>query len=348
MRILLAEYLNYVNGDGKPIGHGKKVLQEAMQVLHGNVTCVVCSNAYLPENVDGSIAVSRIEEICQQKAGKKLNLKILQNIKQSFKQSNAEVLWFTNTEWRLLAYLAFVNRRKKIVVTCYRDIVKDIAESRAKLKGIKLFLVRRGLKRADLVVVTNKHLRISEKQVFVPDYIYNEFYEQYTGMEKKNRIICVGAMRDSKDLRGVVSLFRDTDVEVMIIGGFSDKKEYEWLKNHKADNITIEDRIVPYDEYYRLIAESKFVIIPYKMEAYTMATSGILQEAMFLHTMPIAPRELLNYNSVNGIGYDKLSDIPGNWGQLEELAQNVTFDVFEYEESHVKEKLMKAMRHIVK
>lgn len=348
-KVTLIEYLNYVNGDGTPIGHGKKVFHQMADLLSADfqVECVA-SKAYLPSG--STRGAESVNPICQAgKTIKSVNREVFGNLRKCIAALNAadDVVWFTNADWHLFAFLSFLPIKKKIVVTVYRDVKKDVAASKSKLAFIKKYLVNRGIGKVDLFVVSNPHLAISSTQVFIPDYVYNSFYEQYRGLTKKDRIVCVGAMRDSKDLRGVVSHFSNTDVEVMIVGGFADKEEYEWLKNHKTDNISIEDRIVPYVEYNRMIAESKYVIIPYKMEAYATATSGILQEAMFLQSIPIAPQELLTYNGVNGIGYKSLSELPSSWAQIEKVAENVSFDVSVYEESHVRNEIVKAMNCIM-
>lgn len=348
MKIGLVEYLNYVNKDGKPIGHGKKVLSEAGKMFEADEVRMICSDAYRSDFMkEAKRCEVKLPEISQKETGIKLNEAVFRNIIKTFSVAEKEeILWFTNTEWRLFAILPFVAKNKKVVVTCYRDVISDICNSNARLKQLKLHLVKRGVERADLIVVTNQHLSLSDNQIFVPDYMYTEFYKKYDTIKKGNRVLCVGAMRESKDLRGVVKLFSNSDIPVYIVGGFSDKQEYSWLVTHKTENITIEDRIVPYDEYYRLIAESKYVIIPYKMEAYDMATSGILQETMFLKSIPIAPRKLLEFNGISGIGYNNLSEIPIDMDTLNQQAKKVKFDMHEYEEQNIKNKIATAFEQL--
>ncbi|MRI80828.1 hypothetical protein GIY11_02135 [Aerococcaceae bacterium DSM 109653] len=313
--MLLAEYLNYVNEDSEAIGHGKKVFQEALNLLkdHYAVTCT-SSDAYRPEGWRGKYR--SISAISQSKKGLQLNIEVFKNIHRIFINSSEDILWFTNVEWRLLAYLALRPKKSKVMLTIYRDIIKDLTESSSKTKWLKLALVRRGLQRTDLVIVTNKNLNLSSKQVFLPDYYYSEQYQQYYTTNKSERILCLGSMRASKDLRGVVRHFSGTDIPVYIVGSFADKNELTFLRENSNDNIRIEDRVVPYDEYYRLIANSRFTIMPYDMRNYEAATSGILQESIFLDAIPIAPMKLLDFNSVSGIGYDQLSDLPMTYQDL--------------------------------
>lgn len=348
MKIGLVEYLNYVNRDGKPIGHGKKVLSEAGKMLEADEVRMICSDAYRSDFMkEAKQREVKLPEISQKETGIKLNEAVFRNIIKAFSVAEKdEILWFTNTEWRLFAILPFIAKNKKVVVTCYRDAIRDIRNSNARLKQLKLHLVKRGVGCADLIIVTNQHLSLSDNQIFVPDYMYTEFYKKYDTVKKENRVLCVGAMRGSKDLRGVVKLFSNSDIPVYIVGGFSDKREFAWLVDHKTENITIEDRVVPYDEYYHLIAESKYVIIPYKMEAYDMATSGILQETMFLKSIPIAPRKLLEFNGVSGIGYDNLMEVPMNMNTLDKQAKEIKFDMSEYEAESVRKKVITAFERL--
>lgn len=346
-KIILVEYLNYINCDGHAIGHGKKVLSEAARILAPDIDAIICSKEYTPQLCKlNRNKVSFISAIHSNKDI--LNKKIFLNIKAVFDvvRNKNEIIWFTNTEWRLFAFLSFYSSKSKIVVTCYRDTVYDIKNSNSKFKYLKLFLVKKGIKKVDFVIITNPNLRISDKQIFVPDYVYTDFYKKYQNIKKKDQIICVGAMRASKDLRGVIKHFNGTDIPVYIIGGFADKKEYEWLSEHKGDNIIIEDRIVPYDEYYQLIAESKFVIVPYKMNSYHLATSGILQETIFLKAIPIAPYSLLQYNGIDGIGYTNIEELPNNLNELKCRSKTISQNTDVYEEFNIKRKLIEMFQKL--
>jgi hypothetical protein len=130
-------------------------------------------------------------------------------------------------------------------------------------------------------------------------------------------------MRSSKDLRGILAAFNDTDIPVWIVGNFENKSEYEYLKSHAVNNFHIENRALDYDEYYRLIAESRFLIMPYDMSFCKDATSGILLKNIFLNSIPIAPLKLLAYNSVSGIGYERLTDLPKTYLALLEFGEKV-------------------------
>lgn len=121
----------------------------------------------------------------------------------------------------------------------------------------------------------------------------------------------IGTMTESKDIEGLVETFLNSDIHVKIIGKFVDKSLYSILKEKikTCGSILIEDKYLDNDEYYSLIAESRYVILPYKQSYYNKRTSGIILEAMFLDTIPIAPEYLLEFNDVKGIGYSDISEV---------------------------------------
>lgn len=343
--IAVVEYLNYVNEESHAIGHGKKVLHEACNLL-GDTYRLQCISSveYAPDN--DAVKMNYIPSIKQ--FSKNNNLSVIFNIIRSMLLCKAELLWFTNVEWRLLALLAFVPKKKKIIVTMYRDVVQDVDVGHKKLRRLKLWLMNKGLSHIDTVFVTNPNLKISDRQIFVPDYCYDSKYIKYEGVIKKDQVLCVGAMRKSKDLRGVLNHFKDTDITICIIGGFSDKNELKWLEDNRTSNIIIEDRFLPDDEYYQLIAQSRYIIMPYDMHAYREATSGILQEAVFLGSVPIAPEELLRYNGILGIGYNDWEDLPKCKRDFQDLSENIRNDISEYVEDNIRRKIIDRINGILK
>lgn len=347
-KITLIEYLNYTNSEGKAIGHGRKVLQQMTELLSKEymVECV-CSALYLP---DGYTQIGQTLHTISQKGKtiKEINSAVFQNLRLCFKHvQDSDVIWFTNSDWHLMAFLPFLHTSAKIVVTAYRDIRKDVYASKSKLAFLKKAMVECGIKKTDLFAVSNRNIQLSHNQMFIPDYFFDETYEKYLTEMKIDRILCVGAMRKSKDLDGVITRFRESDVPVYIVGGFQDKEWLRELKQKKTSNIRIEDRIVPYDEYYRLIAESRFIIMPYNMDAYETATSGILQEAIFLGSVPIAPEKLLQYNSINGIGYRRVEDLPDSLDELKRSSEFVYNSVEEYRKNTQKNNIEFAINNLL-
>lgn len=324
MKVTLVEYLNYVNDENQPVGHGKKVLQQMANLLSMDfsIECI-CSESYLPLGFQ-KCRQTPIEISQKDKSIKQINNAVFKNLKICESAvADSDIIWFTNSDWHLMAFLPFFNTKKrKIIVTAYRDIRKDVADSKSRLRIIKKSIVEKGISRVNLFVITNENLKLSNNQLFIPDYICDKSYDMFVSPQKIDRILCVGAMRKSKDLLGVIKHFRETDIPVYITGGFQDKEWFNKLKDLCSSNIQIEDRMVPYEEYYSLIGESRFTIMPYDMTIYDSATSGILQEAIFLGSIPIAPKRLLDYNGINGIGYEQLEELPTN---LEDMKKNKRF-----------------------
>lgn len=344
-KITVCEYLNYVNHQGECIGHGKKVFHEAIKILEEDfeITAISSESYALPVCQN---SIRNLDSVDQEKM-RSTNKIVFRNIFRAFKNINDKVIWFTNIDWRLLVCLAFMRGKRKIIITCYRDLIKDVYQSSSKIKHLKCLLMKKGMKRVDLVIVTNPNLKIAENQIFIPDYCYDEKYLKYDTRKKKERVLCIGAMRASKDLKGVVLHFRKTDIPVYIVGYFKDISEYEWIVENKTDNITIENRFLDDDEYYRLIAQSRYVIVPYKMQNYQNATSGILQECVFLEAIPIGPRKLLEYNGIDGVKYEKIDELPKRYAELSSSSRYVTQMKKYYDISIIKKKLSIAVKKLM-
>lgn len=348
-KVTLIEYLNYVNDHNAPIGHGKKVLGEMAELVNNfYIIKLIASRCYYTAELLNQFDEIGLHTIYQPgKTIKEINREIFKNlIKYFLGKDSSDAVWFTNVDWHLFACLSVFCIRKKVIVTVYRDIWEDVAGSKTKIAFIKKALVKKGISKVDLFIVTNKKLQLSNKQIFVPDYIFDKKYIPYISKEKIDRVLCVGAMRKSKDLIGLISQFKNTDVPVYIVGGFQDKDWLNQLRGMCSGNIIVEDRVVPYDEYYRLIGQSRFTIMPYKMNLYKTATSGILQETIFLKTIPIAPIELLTYNQINGIGYKVIEELPRNLRELQEKGALVSNSLGDYEKKNVQVKIVQAINSL--
>ena len=96
-----------------------------------------------------------------------------------------------------------------------------------------------------------------------------------------------------------------------------------------------------------MIAESKYTLLPYKLERYENATSGILLESIFLKSIPIAPKWLLENNNISGIGYDNLDDLPKSINELNNVTREYTFDIEDYRKDNIEKKLIRAIEEYV-
>ncbi len=122
-------------------------------------------------------------------------------------------------------------------------------------------------------------------------------------------------MGDGKQLEELVSVFSMMDYPLTIAGRFYDKERLEALKSMASENVTIIDKYLSDEEYMDMLSSARYTILPYSKTAYTNQTSGVLQEAMFVNTIPIARREVLTVNEIPGMPFDEWSDMDSNYSE---------------------------------
>ncbi len=341
----IAEYINLENEKGEAVGHSPKVLEESADLLKNHCKIrVICSDSlkrYIGLEYETVQVIGNYHKMNKAfmffNRWKNLN-KIFDSVK------DCDMVWFTNVDWVLFFYLAFKKNIKiPIVVTLYRDIVSDMKNYRSGIRRIFGKICLSSMRRIMLYVVTNPSLKLFDNQIMLPDFYYSKKYDKYSDTKKKEQIVCLGAMRGTKDLIGVVKHFSGTDIKVIIAGDFMYKDEYQQLLEIADENISIEDKVLPFDQYYRMIAESKYTLLPYKIERYENATSGILLESLFLKSIPIAPKWLLENNNIMGIGYDTLNSLPKSMSELNNLISEQTFDIEDYKKENIEKKLIYAI-----
>jgi glycosyltransferase involved in cell wall biosynthesis len=228
----------------------------------------------------------------------------LLNIRKAFKQCNDEILWFVNIDWTLFLYLGICGKKtNKLIVTTYCD--KD--------KFMRKFvgsIIARGLKEIDLIIATNPNLSFEEKSIFIPDFYYHDFYKKYEMLERSEDVLIIGTIRREKNVEQAFRVFKDNDLPLNIAGQFYEQKLYQQLRKDQVNKIKIRNERISDDEYYGLIGSAKYVMLPYNMKEYETTTSGVLLECMFLNAVPIAPTKLLEFNGVEGLGYNEMDEIP--------------------------------------
>lgn len=116
-------------------------------------------------------------------------------------------------------------------------------------------------------------------------------------------------MKTDKELEELVDVFNKLDDKLKLMGRFADEDLYNRLRETAKDNIEIVNKYLNYDEYMQTIAESEYVILPYKTSLYDNKTTGVLLETLFLGSVPIAPKSILEDNEVNGVGYQSIYDL---------------------------------------
>ncbi|GEM_PF-6336329 len=263
---------------------------------------------------------------------------VLKNIHDAIAAADdSDVLWFTNVDYLLFMYLGLVRVRKKIVVTAYEDPAKRI-NSLGKHSFWKRPLVallrkaaRRGCSRVSLFV--NSYERSGGEEqgnancIFVPDFICDESYQAHARLAKADRVVCVGLVDSHKDIVGAVRCFQGLDIPLIVKGYFIDAAVYDTALALCTDNITVENTYLSEQEYLQLIAQSKYVLVPYVTEEYQGSrTSGIIREAIYLGATVIAPQEILTSMHFNGIGYRSLDEVRAFFaaGNRDEIPNDLT------------------------
>lgn len=352
-KISIIDYIGNSNKDGKPIGHLIKIVNQYIDYFKDNAII----DLYVPYNYNVYVDSSNIHSVINMKCHiditekskfKKIlnSIKKFINIQKVFNKNKSDILFFINMDvmlgMALILYHFAIKKKFKIWVVLYQEEYLVGSKLKKKIQNISLSILK---KMSDCLILTNENLKFKNKNIlYIPDYCYDDkIYSKYKSIKKLNQIVCVGTMNESKELKELVEFIGSSQIKLKLIikGNFSDKSLFEEIYNKKNENIVVEDIVLDENEYYKLIAESKFVIIPYKQEHYTNKTSGILQETIFLNSIPIAPNFLLNFNNVKGIGYDKINEIE-TLLNTDLIIPNQDFSIFnnKYNKENIRRKLL--------
>lgn len=288
---------------GNPIGHGGKVGNEYYEYIKDEYDVVQYVNHCMLWHIDNPCkfafsnslryGIGKVKRII-------CNFKCLSEV---YKKENNAVIWFYIPDIYLFLFILLATKgKRRIAVNVYEEYIGS---------KIKHWIFKRALKKIDTVFVTNKALlQTTPKGILIPDYAYREeIYGQYVSGKKKEQIVCLGTMNEKKQLVEAVEVFTENGYPLYIVGQFSSIVKYEHLCKIKGDNITIENRYVSFDEYYQLLASSKFCLVPYDADFYKNRTSGIIQECLFTDTVPISNKDILTFANVQGIGYKNIEEL---------------------------------------
>jgi glycosyltransferase involved in cell wall biosynthesis len=329
--ICIIDYIGHSDNNGKPVGHPIKTVNEYTKLLKNDVDISLA----IPEIYEEEVELKDITKVIWLKyytnvTITNLSIKITKtikkiiNIKKVLKNDNNNVIWFINMDFALgIALLLFPRlKKRKIWITNYLNEYTD----GSKLSNwIKNFLFYRIMNNVDRIISSSlSESKYSERLVYMPDYYFDyNNYSKYKPEVKKNQIVCLGTMSESKDLETLVNTFNKSGILLKIVGNFYDKNRYENLVKIANENIELNDINLEYEDYYKLIGESKYVILPYKKEFYNLRTSGVLLETIFLESIPIAPKFLLELNDIKGIGFDAFREILGNLKSSENKSEDI-------------------------
>jgi len=310
-KITIIDYVGHSNKNNEPIGHVLKYISEYSELIQD----LFSFNLIIPKIYENKIQSENkifLDYNCQNASGnlivklKNLYFK-LYNLKKIFTNAETNNLWFVNVEWLFFVFLFFYPTKKNIFITMYRQ---NFSSGKNLFSKLKNFFLYKSQKKINGIIVTNPNISFNNNILYIPDYFYKkEYYGKYSNSEKIEQVILLGRMNSDKEIEKTVKLFKDKSMKLKIIGSFEDSNLYQKLKKIKTNNIEIKNDYLSEEEYYKLMGESKYIILPYKREIYANKTSGVLIEAMFLNTIPIAPNFLLKHNKIPGIGYDNLNEI---------------------------------------
>lgn len=310
-KIVLVDYLGTCDEKNHPIGHTVKVLNEYSEMLSAHYEVWVATAESSHRKVHNPNKIYAPYAINLGATGKKEKLenigKRLKNIVYILKQGEGNPIWICSSDFYIFLYLFIKPKRKeKTIITIYRSNFNG-----EKFSKIKNRIFEKALKKVDLVICSDKKLNIGQVPFFVmPDYLYKrEQYEKYHSIKKEEKVVCLGTMGRNKLLPELVDAFNQNGYPLEIIGKFFDKELYEELEKKAKDNIRIQNSYISDEEYLKLLASAKYAVLPYNMHMYQARTSGVILESVFMHTIPIANKSLLDYMDIPGIGYEDIAEL---------------------------------------
>lgn len=322
MKLLMTDYYGTCDESGAPLGHTVKVLQEYASMLQGQMEISAAVSPCIATAISSKAADSRIfhsihrlsNDIVETSGygiGKRIadKFRLFRNIREVYRlASDYDTVWFYRTDFFLFLYVYLHRRIRGTRMAC---LVYQQSFTGGRLEPMLQHIYHKALQQFDLVISTNPNITVAHPNVFMmPDYTYDpQEYAPYRCDRKADMAVCVGAMNPYKQLEKMVDAFNVCGMRLRIAGKFFDAGRVERLQAAARDNITVENRILSREEYYSALSSVKYAMIPYDMNQYRNRTSGVLQECVFLGTIPIAPREFLVQNNVPGLGYDSFDQL---------------------------------------
>lgn len=311
LKVMLTDYLGNSNKEGMPVGHPVKILKEYKQIIELNfevyttapyttIDYLKFSNSYKLKYFHNIECVG-IQKRLFRMAKDFMNLRHAGKIAKGF-----DIVWFCNVDYVLFLYLLFHPKLcKKSVITMFR---RDFSDDR-RMAGLKNKIFKFVSQHLGLILYSDTEFVLggSANALYMPDYLYfSEKYKEYCELPKQDLCVCLGTMKEDKDLEDVVRIFNNISYKIEIIGKFSDTARFLQLKEHANKNIVIENRYLSEKEYLEKLAAAKYSVLPYKESCYKGRTSGIIVESIFVGTIPIAYEFVLKKNRLNGIALEKL------------------------------------------
>ena len=116
-------------------------------------------------------------------------------------------------------------------------------------------------------------------------------------------------MGAEKEIEELVECFTKNGYPLHVTGRFYDKERLARLREVAGHRVIITDANLSDEEYLKMLGCAHFVVLPYRPSQYGTQTSGVLQEAVFLDTVPISYTRVLENNGVPGIGFESWNEV---------------------------------------
>ncbi len=335
-KVCMVEYQGRCDTEGKAVGHAPKVLQEYLQMIRNNCEVSVFAPKVILKELPredrknaGSLQakvlpchiVMKGKTPFLEKITNKLHM--FTNIRNAIKHTDADILWFFNVEYYLMLYLFLHKKPKqKIVCTLFLDGYHADAQADSKARfvaGVKQWVFEQAQKKISLIISTGKQFTFSNcRWEYIPDYYDKKgLYEPYRRRKssdagKEERAVCLGTMGNGKQLEEMVKAFVRIGYPLTVAGRFYDQervKALQTIARQSNGKIEIQDRYLSQEEYLSLLARAKYTVLPYSPLNYATQTSGVMQEAVFVDTVPITYRAILEGNDIPGVGFESWEEL---------------------------------------
>lgn len=321
MHVLMVDYNGTCNEEGEELGHSSKVLHEYAELINTFATVNALLSPCIARKAlkEDFHTISELPHNIVQGQNNSIIKRIIDkwflfyNLSKVFAHKDNDIVFFYKTDFFFTLYfLIWKTFHRKTKVKYVGLIYQQKFE--VPLAPLVNYIYRKGIGHLDGLIHTVELNEFEHKnKMYMPDYYYvPALYDKYRDMQKQEKVVCVGTMNYYKELDKLVDCFNHSAYPLEICGHFMDKEMFARLKKKANENICITDSILSLEEYYTLIGSAKYSILPYNMQQYKERTSGVLYETIFLHSIPIAPKGLLEYNHIQGIAYDSWEDVK-NW-----------------------------------
>ncbi len=354
-KVCMVEYQGRCDREGKAVGHAPKVLQEYLQLIRND--CEV--SVFAPKVILKELQKENTESVQTKKLQAKVlpcrivmkgrtpfgekvanKFRMFKNIRSAIKYADADILWFFNVEYYLMLYLFLHKKPKqKLVCTLFLDGYHAPSQGGCKARlvaGIKQWIFEQAQKKISLIISTGQQFTFRNcRWEYIPDYYDKKgLYEPYrsrmsAGGGKEERAVCLGTMGNGKQLEEMVKAFVRIGYPLTVAGRFYDRERVDALQmiaGQGKGKIEILDRYLSQEEYLAMLAGAKYTVLPYPPLNYASQTSGVMQEAVFLDTVPVTYRAILEGNGISGVGFESWEEL-----SLEQLLQDRTGYLTEYQ-----------------